>query len=65
MTNVFADEYKLKTICGSPSYMAPEMFQNSGYDGPSVDVWACGVVLYAMLIGNFPFNGSTPQELIN
>ena len=39
------------------------MVRNLGYDGRAVDVWGAGVVLYAMLYGNFPFNGSKSEEL--
>jgi serine/threonine protein kinase len=60
-----APEQKLRDRCGTPAYLAPEMVRNLGYDGRAVDVWGAGVVLYAMLYGNFPFNGSKPEELEN
>lgn len=43
--------------------MAPEILREEGYEGPPVDVWSAGVVLYALLYGNFPFNGNTVEEL--
>ena len=37
--------------------MAPEIINKQYYSGPQVDIWAAGVVLYAMLTGDFPFKG--------
>uniref|UniRef100_A0A7R9YZB3 non-specific serine/threonine protein kinase n=1 Tax=Chlamydomonas euryale TaxID=1486919 RepID=A0A7R9YZB3_9CHLO len=56
---------KLKVHCGSPSYAAPEIVARKHYDGPPVDVWSLGVVLFAMLAGYLPFHTSNgnKQEL--
>ena len=45
----------MKTACGSPCYAAPEMIAGHDYHGSKVDVWSCGVILYAMVCGYLPF----------
>ncbi|GAQ79608.1 hypothetical protein KFL_000340110 [Klebsormidium nitens] len=56
---------KLRVHCGSPSYAAPEIVSRQLYDGPPVDVWSLGVVLFAMITGYLPFHasGSNKDEL--
>jgi len=50
-------EKKLNVFCGTPSYMAPEIVAKLYYKGAAADVWALGILLYAMLCGRFPFRG--------
>lgn len=61
----FAPGKTLKVHCGSPSYAAPEIVARKTYEGPPVDVWSLGVVLFAMLCGYLPFHSSSgnKQEL--
>ncbi|KAI0340427.1 Pkinase-domain-containing protein [Trametopsis cervina] len=58
------EEEKLKTlteICGTPGYMAPEIFLKTGHGKP-VDVWAMGVITYFLLCGYTPFDRDTQQQ---
>jgi len=54
---------KLTVACGSPSYNCPEIVAKRHYHGVPADVWSSGVLLYVMLVGAFPFTGSTHESL--
>ena len=54
LSNEYVDY--LSTQCGSPCYASPEMIRGMKYSGLMVDIWACGIILYAMLCGYLPFD---------
>lgn len=57
---------KMYTICGTPPYMAPELFKDckEGYIGNCVDMWAIGCIIYEMIHKQLAFNAVTLQDMI-
>ncbi|XP_036024600.1 sperm motility kinase 2B-like [Onychomys torridus] len=54
---------RLSRHCGAYSFGAPELFLGRLYDGPKVDIWTLGVVLYFMVVGKVPFGAVNIPEL--
>ena len=52
----FTNSHLLSTRCGSEEYAAPEIIRGNKYCGMKSDVWSLGIILYACLCGNLPFN---------
>ena len=66
LARFFADDSQLRTICGSPLYVAPEILDigaNVETYTPAVDMWSIGVMLYILLSGNSPFENDDEQSL--
>lgn len=54
----------MKTMCGSPYYIAPEVLSKEGY-GQECDIWSLGVIMYMLLSGKIPFNGADMGEIFD
>ncbi|XP_068212217.1 uncharacterized protein Nuak isoform X3 [Palaemon carinicauda] len=64
LSNVFDDKHRLDTFCGSPLYASPEIVKGVPYTGPEVDCWSLGVLLYTLVYGAMPFDGSNFKRLV-
>ena len=63
LSNFFDGEHNLITPCGSPCYASPEMVSGHKYNGFNIDIWATGIILFAMVCGYLPFEHSDKDKL--
>ena len=63
LSNTYKTGETLKTACGSPCYAAPEMIAGQRYHGSQVDIWSCGVILFALICGYLPFEDPNTANL--
>ena len=63
LSNTYKSGELLKTACGSPCYAAPEMIAGKKYLGLQVDIWSCGVILFALICGYLPFEDPNTASL--
>uniref|UniRef100_A0A3P9P887 Serine/threonine-protein kinase BRSK2-like n=1 Tax=Poecilia reticulata TaxID=8081 RepID=A0A3P9P887_POERE len=64
MASLQVGDSLLETSCGSPHYACPEVIRGERYDGRRADVWSCGVILFALLVGALPFDHDNLRQLL-
>ncbi len=57
------DETLHYDFCGTPKYISPEIFAKEGYVGHKADIWAAGVIVYKLYMGDFPFKGTSDKAI--
>ena len=65
LSNYFDGENNLVTPCGSPCYASPEMVSGNNYNGFNIDIWATGIILFAMVCGYLPFEDPDNDKLFD
>ncbi|KAI9351171.1 kinase-like domain-containing protein [Zopfochytrium polystomum] len=59
----YSPNFSQRSTCGSPCYASPEIYSSAPYKGPEVDIWAMGVCLYGILVGELPFDHDSFKQL--
>ena len=54
---------KFGAQCGTPHYMDPDLVRKVPYNAKAADVWACGIILYIILVGTLPFFAEFETDL--
>ena len=62
LSKIFDENQVMRTACGTPGYVAPEVLKRCGY-GQEVDLWSLGVITYILLCGYPPFFDQNNNEL--
>ena len=62
LSKVLNKDQTTMSICGTSEYLAPEMIKKIGY-GPDIDWWCLGCLIYEMVMGCPPFEGTNRMEL--
>ena len=63
LSNYFQEDSLLSTPCGSPCYASPEMVCGNQYNGLLIDIWSCGIIIFAMICGFLPFEDTNNEIL--
>jgi len=64
LSKIISEGLMMKTACGTPGYVAPEVLMAEGY-GPEVDLWSIGVITYILLCGFPPFYSDSVPEVFD
>ena len=67
ISSILSEEYnsELNTLCGSLSYSPPEILKGNKYNGLYSDIWSCGIILYALLVGVLPYSENDRETIYN
>lgn len=65
LARVVSKNEMMKTACGTPGYVAPEILKNQGYNTSAPDMWSTGVILYILLCGFPPFHEEEMAQLFD